>query len=530
MARILSQILAESAYYFAEHDAVVFGSEKVSYLELDEQSNQLANALKNNGVQRGERIGIYLNKSIRSVISIFAILKADAVCVPLDPTGPMNRIAYIIDDCQIKCLITQSNMKRGLAGIVSRQSSLTHAVFTSAEVVTDEAGNLVTISWDQVASQAKSAPLLSSIDADLAYILYTSGSTGKPKGVMISHLNVLSFLDWAGNYFGINSSDRVASHAPLHFDLSIFDLFVTIKCGATVCFVPSEISFLPTDLARFISEQRISVWQSVPSALVLLSNCGQLGNWNLDYLRMVLFAGEIFPVKVLRELMLQIPQARYYNIYGATEINDVTCYHVKELPSGSSVPIGTACANTEVFAIDEQGQLVTKAGIIGEMYVRGSIVSKGYWGNTETTQTRFVQNPLQSRFHDPVYRTGDLVELDQEGNYRYIGRSDSQVKIRGYRVGLDEVEEAVLRYPGIDEVSVIALNNIEKSQFLKAFIVAKKGTIIDESGLKKHFLSCLPKYMLPEAIELCEFLPKTSTGKVDMQKLKGTRHSESALL
>ncbi len=522
MTDSLPQILTASAYNFAKKNAVVYKNEKISYSELEEHSNQLANTLIKHGVQRGDRVGIYINKSIQSIISIFAIFKANAICVPLDPTAPISRISYIINDCEIKCLISEVSKKGKLTQLLLKEVPLTHAIFTCMDDISEDLNTIRTIAWDEVLSANSNSPLLHIIDIDLAYILYTSGSTGVPKGVMLSHRNVLSFINWASNFFKISHSDRVSSHAPLHFDLSIFDIFVTIKCGGSIHLVPSEINALPSDLAKFIINHKISVWQSVPSALVLLANQSKLIQWNFDCLRLVLFAGEVFPTKFLRKLMIKIPHAQYYNLYGSTEVNDVTCHQVDKVPSDSkyTIPIGKTCSHTEIFALDEHGKRITKANIIGELYVRGSNVSQGYWGNIEKVEKRFVQNPLQSKFHELVYRTGDLVELDLDDNYHYIGRFDSQVKVRGYRISLTEIEKIIFHYPGINEVCVIALQNEKQALFLKAFIVAKKDFNITYADVKQHCLKYLAKYMLPEEIEFCAFLPKTSTGKVDKQKLK----------
>lgn len=531
MMPILSQILFDAARSHADRSAVVLRDEQISYEQLEEQSNQLANTLKSNGVHRGDRVGIYMNKSINSIVSIFAILKADAICVPLDPTGPTQRNAYIISDCDVQCLISHSSKRRGLADILANVSSIRSVVLMSDKNVIEGFDEVSVALLSDVLSAPKVAPMPVSIDIDPAYILYTSGSTGKPKGVIISHLNAMTFVDWATGFFAINSADRVSSHAPLHFDLSIFDIFATMRAGATVCLVPPEINAMPKDLIKFAASQKITIWQSVPSVLVLMINNREIDNHQLDHVRAVLFAGEVFPPKFLRKLMLTVTSAEYYNIYGATEINDVTCYHIEQAPEedAAPLPIGKACSFAELFVVGDQGNRVTESATVGELYARGSNVARGYWGDSEKSNQRFVQNPLHNTFVDPVYRTGDRVKLDADGNYIYMGRTDSQVKVRGYRVSLDEVEGALLRYPGIDEVSVVALSDENDDHFLKAFIVAKGDVIIDHGGLKKHCLKYVPKYMLPEEIEQGASLPKTSTGKVDKQKLKAARTFDAAV-
>ncbi len=527
---LLPQILAESAHNYPNRVAVELSDDKITYLELDRISNQLANTLKKSGVQYGDRVAIYLSKSIKTIISIFAILKANAICVPLDPTGPTQRNSYIINDCQVKCLISHSNKRRGLIALVSSRTPLTNVILLSDKNVIEDFVALNTVLWNDVLIEPGVASKPVVIDIDPAYILYTSGSTGEPKGVIISHLNALTFINWAASFFNIDNTDKVSSHAPLHFDLSIFDIFVTMKCGGSVCLVPPEINALPKDLIKFIAEHKITVWQSVPSVLVLLTNSSELEKHTLHHLRFVLFAGETFPTKFLRKLMLTLPSPSYYNIYGATEINDVACYHIKKPPieNDPPVPIGKACSFVELFAIDANNKRITTPGVIGELYARGSNISIGYWGNHKASKEHFLQNPLNSMIADPVYKTGDLVELDKNDDFRYVGRSDSQVKIRGFRVNLVEVENVLLRYKDIDEVSVVALSDDNEARFLKAYIVAKNGTIIDQRQLKQHCLKFIPKYMLPEELEQRTSLPKTSTGKVDKRKLTTSRVAEFA--
>jgi amino acid adenylation domain-containing protein len=522
MARTLAQILIESARRYPDNVALDFDGEAVTYSALDELSNRLANALARRGVRRGDRVGLYLGKSIQSVAGLFAILKADAVCVPLDPTGPIQRIRYIIEDCGVSCLISHPEKARALGEVLAGETPIRRLVLAGEPGETGEIAGVPATGWGEVLAESAAPPPHRSLDIDLAYILYTSGSTGTPKGVMISNLNALSFVDWASEFFGITEADRLSCHAPLHFDLTIFDVYVALKCGAAVCLVPPEINVMPVDLARFISTRGITVWQSVPSVLVLLVNQGNLPRWTFDRLRLVLFAGEVFPVKDLRELMAKIPGAQYYNIYGATEINDVTWYHIAEPPT-APIPIGKPCSNVELFAIDDEGRRVEGPGVKGELYVRGLNVTQGYWGNPEMTAERYVQNPLHSLYHDVVYRTGDLVELDADGNYRYAGRRDSQVKVRGYRVSLNEVEDALMRHPEVEQAAVVVLQDESEANFLKAFLVPKGGAEISLKGLRNHCLGFIPRYMLPEEVEQCPSLPMTSTGKVDKQKLRAAR-------
>lgn len=522
MAYVLPQLLSETARRFPEREAVVFQQEAITYAGLDELSNHLAHALKRNGVRRGDRVGIYINKSIPAIVSIFGILKADAVYVPLDPYAPAKRLGYIIKNCGLQCLLSAANKMEAVRQIASEETPLQRLVLTDA---VPGAGmlpaTLEVINWEAVLQEAGTPPALESIETDLAYILYTSGSTGDPKGVMISHRNALTFIDWAHEAVALRPEDRLSNHAPLHFDLSIFDIFAAVKAGATLCLVPPEIAKFPVKLAEWIAAQKISVWYSVPSAWVLMLSHGKMERFDWAHLRTIIFAGEVFPTKHLYSLRERIPRAQYFNWYGPTETNVITSHQVKQLPADLSqpIPIGKACANMEVFALDSEGRQVAAPGVEGELYGRGPGLAQGYWGDPEKTAKLFVRNPLQPHYHDRCYRTGDLVKLDDNGNFVYLGRRDQQVKIQGYRVELGEIEAALLRLEQVEEAAVVALQNSAQAAFLKAFIVLRPGRAATAAEIVRHCAQHVPKYMIPEMIEVCEALPKTSTGKIDKKSL-----------
>ena len=285
----------------------------MSYEELDRRANQLARTLQHLGVKRGDRVGVYLPKSFEAVVGVFGIMKAGACYVPLDVNAPAARLAYILRDCDISVLLSEAAKLPHIQEVFTAAARAGAIVLMTADAVGDSdvpSGVRIT-SWAAVTEQdERPLPATGAIDTDLAYILYTSGSTGAPKGVMISHRTILTFINWSHDFFCLSSDDRVTSHAPLHFDLSTFDLYATVKAGGTIVLVRDHVSVLPEQVVRLIAEERVTVTYLVPSILSMMVRYGKLADHDLSSLRAVLFAGEVFPIKYLRQLMTTLPQAQ----------------------------------------------------------------------------------------------------------------------------------------------------------------------------------------------------------------------------
>ena len=321
--------------------------------------------------------------------------------------------------------------------------------------------------------------------------------------------------------FGVHAGDRLSNHAPFHFDLSIFDLYVALRAGACVSLVPDEVSPFPVQLAAWIESDGISVWYSVPSALTRLLLHGRLERFEYRTLRTVLFAGEVFPVKYLREVMERLAHADFHNLYGPTETNVCTYYSVPRplAPEVEEIPIGVACENTDVVALDESGRAVAPGGE-GELHVRGPALLLGYWNLPDRTAAAIVPNPLQPAYHDPLYRTGDIVRLREDGSYAFVGRRDHMVKSRGYRIELGEIEQVLHQHAGVREAAVVAIPDDEVGARLNAVVAAHNGGL-QAAELQKFCLERLPKYMVPERVVFLDELPKTSTGKADRVAIAG---------
>jgi amino acid adenylation domain-containing protein len=517
MARfLLSHAITTGAEVSPESEAIRFMGNHLSYEQLEVKSNQLAGILHEQGVSRGDRVGIFMNKGLESAISIYGILKAGGAYVPLDPFAPVNRIRYVIQDCGIRHLIS-SDMKRASVDEILSQDVVLDSLIGIADV---GAHTPRCFTWDDIYESDSQTLTLNLTEQDLAYILYTSGSTGNPKGIMHTHRSGLSFAEWAANEYALTSTDRLSNHAPLHFDLSTFDFFASAVARATTVIISEALTKFPANLSKLMEQERISVWYSVPFALIQLMQRGVLESRDLSALRWLLFAGEVFPTKHLRQLMEMFPHIRFSNLYGPTETNVCTYYHVPAIPeTDETIPIGKPCANVEDIVVDSDGQLV-EPGEVGELLIRGGVVMKGYWGQPEKTYKGFYKRRVFGDYEDIFYRTGDLVRLDENGDYRYLGRKDRQIKTRGYRVELDEIEVALLSHDEVAEAAAYPIPDDQGSNLIVASVIPKTDGNLAETVLVEHLNGRLPPYAVPVKIFIEQDFPRTSTGKISRRELQ----------
>ncbi|MEJ2715526.1 MAG: amino acid adenylation domain-containing protein [Deltaproteobacteria bacterium] len=522
---LLHHLLAQSARQYAAKEAFVCRDQSITYEELERKSDALALTLLQMGLERGNRVGIFLGKSLESIISLFGILKAGGIYVPIDPMAPPHRVEYILGNCDIECLVAASKNIEKLFREHHGAPSIRGLVVAD----TDDCDRFQDsipgkcVSWSEAMSTSVGEPPpLDISDTSPAYILHTSGSTGNPKGVVLSHLNALAFVRMAADFFNITPGDRFCSQAPLHFDLSVFDIFVGLQSGATVMLLPEVYSTFPIKMAEYIEKERISVWNSVSSVLALLLDKGALEKFNLDSLRIVHFSGDVMPVRVLRALRRVMRNASFYNIYGQTEANSSMFYPVQQIPEhdGWRIPIGKSFPNFDVFAVRDSNELVTRPGEEGELFVGGSTVALGYWDAEDMTSEKFVPDPRFPALRKTVYRTGDLVRLDDQGNFVFAGRKDQMVKSRGYRIELEEIEAVLLSHLGIRSAVVIPIPDDLIGNRIVAVIVPEDGRAVTKESVAVHCASLLPKYMIPETVDFWDSLPKTSSGKIDRTKIR----------
>jgi D-alanine--poly(phosphoribitol) ligase subunit 1 len=494
--------------------------DKVSFEYLHNISNKLANLLSEIGVNRQDRIIICMKRSVNPIIAINGILKADSIYVPIDHKSPIERWRKIIADCSPKIIICDDTTIDKMIDAVSVFSNKQKIIVMGKSSNRYDNEQIDVFSQQQIEEQNAAQHSYKNIDTDIAYILYTSGSTGNPKGVMISHLNIINYIEWAIECFSIDAKDSILSTAPFHFDMSTFDIHCSMRTGATLCVAPDEYMLFPIKIFGFIKEENITIWKAVSSLLMYSARAGLLKKYTLPSLHKILFGGENLPVKYIIEWMTAYPEKQFYNVYGPTEATGIsTYYYFDKIPKNNSekVPIGKACGNSEVFIVNEDLTLA-KDGDVGELCIRGSGVSRGYWNDLEKTNAAFIQGEINNISLERYYKTGDLAYKGENGNIYFIGRKDNQIKYMGYRIDISEIEAALLSIGEVQDTAVILTDyDTEGMIELVAFIETHKLNI--ESEVVAQLSNKVPPYMIPKKYITSVKIPRNNRGKVDRQKL-----------
>ncbi len=463
---------------------------EITFSELDRSARLLASNInyRLNGLVK-QPIGIYLPKGIDSVIAFMATIYSGNFYTPIDPTMPGLRLEKLLGILNPAMIITNNKYKNDM---------LPESILIDEIKSEDIDDNLI----DSIANEV--------IDTDILYVMFTSGSTGDPKGVIISHRAVIDYIDWLSDVFQFNESTIFGNQAPFSFDNSVLDLYSTIKNGCETVIIPEEMFLSSRRLCTFINENKINTIFWVPSAMILVANSYILEKVSMNQLTKILFAGEVMPTKQLNIWRRFVPDALYANLYGPTEIAvDCTFYIVdREFGDEESLPIGSACKNTEIIVLNEKDELVSE-GEIGELCVRGSCLAHGYYGNPQKTKQVFVQNPLNHKYPERIYRTGDLVKYNEYKEIIYIGRKDTQIKHRGYRIELGEIETAVSSALEIEQCCAI-YDNAKKQ--IVIFVTPEN---INKNALYAHLKNMLPNYMLPGLIISKAVMPLNQNKKID---------------
>jgi amino acid adenylation domain-containing protein len=502
MTMLLQHLVARQAERRPEATAIVYGAKRLSYAELDAAANRLARALVEAGCRKGDRVCFLYPKKPAAMVWMLGILKAGAMHVPLDVAGPAERLRRIVSSCEPRFVLAA-----GPAKPLAQELDFPRLVWLEDTV---PAGLRTAFTLKDVARAPSEAIACNTKPEDPAHILFTSGSTGMPKGVLITHANVMAFVNWGLKHFGLDRTDRVSGHTPLHFDLSTYDIFGAYAAGAELHVVPLETALLPHRLADWIRVSRLTQWFSVPSVLNYMAKVDAVRPNDFPELRRVMWCGEVLPTPVLIHWMKRVPHARFTNLYGPTETTIASSYYdVPACPQSPTahIPIGKACDGEELLVID------------GEVCIGGIGLSPGYWRDPVKTAAAFVPHP--SRPGSRIYRTGDLGRVRPDGLVELIGRADTQIKSRGYRIELGEIEAALASLAQLRESAVVAIpsDGFEQWQLCCAY-VPMAGVSTNPGVLRGELARLIPGYMMPARWTQYDALPRNANGKVDRPRLK----------
>jgi amino acid adenylation domain-containing protein len=507
--------LAGHAERAPEHTAVLYRQQRLSYGALESESNRLAHLLRAHGTAPGDRVCLAIPKSPTAVMAAIGILKAGAICVPLDLQSPAPRIASVIAQCEPRVVLGCAATSALLESLVAERSGRPEFILGWL----DDAAAPVPVGFraSDLASVVSTRLDPARREEDCAYVLFTSGTTGRPKGVMVTHAGILRFNEWATRHFAMTAADRVSGNFALNFDPSLFDIYATLMSGATLVQVPPELHLLPLALAEFIRSAELTLWWSVPAVLSYLVKFDAVRQDDFRTLTRMLWAGEVCPTPVLRHLMQRLPHATFTNLYGPTEASLCSTYHqVPAIPASDDedIPIGVACPGEEVAVLDEE-LIPVPEGTVGELHISGVGLTLGYWRNDAETTRAFVHKDGKR-----WYKTGDLGRIDQ-GLVRYRGRLDSQVKVRGYRIELGEIEAvaAGLAVDGLEEVCIVAISGRDGTLICCAY-AAREGQTVALDLMRGKLAERLPPYMLPARWRAYAQLPRNGNGKLDRPRLK----------
>ncbi len=512
---LLHDFFQRSATHSPDHIALVSDGQRHSFGELLQRSRQLAAALQGLGLQRGDRVALFLDNRVEMAVAVWAVLQAGGAFMPINPLTKADKLAYMLNDARVRVLITQDKL-RGVWHAALAQNTSVDVAWVCGLQVADGQG----VGSSNGRERALPAFMPNSdtgvtdvglIDQDLAALIYTSGSTGDPKGVMLSHLNMVSACTSVSTYLGLRADDTVLCALPLAFDYGLYQLLMCARVGATLVL---ERSFtFPVKVLEVMVRERVTVFPGVPTMFAMLMNLQTLPSFDLGSLRMITNTAAALSEAHIQRLRALFPQATLFSMYGLTECKRVT-YLPPEQLDVRPTSVGRGMPNEEVWLVDEAGQRLPNGGT-GELFVRGSNVMLGYWDKPEATAQRLRPGPaIGGQAGAPVLHTGDLFRTDSEGYLYFVARKDDIIKSRGEKVSPKEVENALYAIEGVFEAAVIGVPDELLGQAVKAFVVCQPGVTLTEREVIRQCLARLESFMAPKHVEFVEALPKTDTGKI----------------
>lgn len=501
MEKNILEWLENTASLYPDKMAVYDDKNRLTFFELLNYAQIFGTAISEKISYCKKRpIAVFLPKEANTLSVYLGVIYSGNFYVPIDIEMPVSRLDLIMETLKPALIVTSAELLSNLSELKEEYNICDFHDMLLYEIDSGLIRN----------------NFLRIINTDILYIIFTSGSTGTPKGVAITHRGVINYIDWVEKCFAFTVNDSIGNQAPFYFDNSILDIYSTMKMGATLYIIPVNLFAQPIKLLKYIRNNKISTIFWVPSALIIVSKLRAFKNVDLtDVLKRVLFCGEVMPNKHLNIWREYLPNIEYANLYGPTEITDACTYYIvdREFADCDPLPIGFPMDNTGILVLDEKDHLVEKPGKIGELCVRGTGISVGYYNDIEKTKKAFVQNPLNHAFEEKIYRTGDLVEYNEYGELVYLSRKDFQIKHLGHRIELGEIENAVSSLSGISRCCCLY---DEKHGRITLFL----DKDISKNELHSYLANMIPEYMIPGKVIYIQNLPLNANGKIDRVKLK----------
>ncbi len=508
-ARLVQQFLENSADQFPEKVALVCDQQRLTYSQIETQANQLANQLAAHGIQRGQRVILYLPNSVELVIALFGILKAGGVFVVVNHTTKADKLAYIANNCQASALVTWSAQQNVAETLLNELPSLKFGLITGSGTI--EASSRLFRFTEFLAAGLPARPKPANIDLDLACLIYTSGSTGEPKGVMSDHSNVVFAVGSITTYLQNTQDDVVINMLPLSFDYGLYQLLMTFSFSGRL--VLEKGFTYPAVILEKIQAEKVTGFPGVPTIYSVLVNM-DLSAYDLSSLRYMTNTAAALPPAHILQIREKFPWVTLFSMYGLTETKR-TLYLPPDQLERRPDSVGIAIPGTEVWLENEQGQRL-EPGETGELVVRGRHVMRGYWGDPEMSARRFRTGPIPG---ERLCYSGDLFRTDAEGYFYFVARKDDIIKSRGEKVSPKEVENVLYRLPGVLEAAVIGVPDPVLGQAIKVFVV-QNGNDLTENDIFRHCKANLEDFMVPKFVEFCAELPKTTSGKIKKTDLR----------
>ena len=495
----LIELFEETVKNYPQKVGVIDKDREITFSDLHKKSLWLASMLMAQNIDQNRPVGVFLDKSIESVYVDLGILYAGDFYMNLDIKTPAERIRNIIQLVEPAAIISTTRQIKPIEGIIPPSVKV---------ILLDEADE--TAEADAVAIVRRLSTI---IDTDPSCIINTSGSTGTPKGVVLNHKSFFDFIDWALETFHFGDDLVMGSLSPIVFDIYSFELCMLMAKASTLVVLPAHLAAFPAKILEVLEQHQVNFLFWVPTIMVNIANMDLLSTFKLESLRTVWFAGEVFPTKQYNYWHHHLPSVTFANLYGPIEITlDCTYYIInKEIPDEEPLPIGYPCHNTDILILDDEDRAVKEPGVEGELCVRGTSLAMGYYNNPEKTAAAFVQNPLNKAYPELIYRTGDVVSLNDEGLIMFKGRKDNIVKHMGYRTDLGEIEHVIINTLKLVKNGCIVYNQSEKQ--ITLFYEAEQEIPVSE--FRVQIGKVLPKYMIPTAFHRLEQLQRNANGKID---------------